>query len=91
MADQFTSEELFDLIQNRMAEILEIEKNQIQPSSSFSEDLGADSLALIEMVDALESYVRERSPGFFVDDEALEQIKTISDAIDFVLAKVEES
>ena len=45
---------VFELIRDQLADILEIEPSTITESSSFAEDLDADSLALIELVEALE-------------------------------------
>jgi acyl carrier protein len=79
---------VFDLIRDRLADILEIEPAAISESSSFADDLDADSLALIELVEALEEELGERSVGFRIDDEDLEDLKTVRDAVDYVLAKL---
>ena len=42
------------------------------------------SLALIELVEALEEELAERSVGFHIDDEDLEDLKTVRDAVDYV-------
>ena len=56
---------------------------------TFSDDLDADSLALIELVEALEEELGERSVGFRIDDEDLEDLKTVRDAVDYVVAKLD--
>ena len=43
--------EVFELVRDQLADILEIEPGSISESSSFAEDLDADSLALIELVE----------------------------------------
>jgi acyl carrier protein len=48
-------QEVFELIRDQLAEILEIEPSAISEGASFSDDLEADSLALIELVEALEA------------------------------------
>ncbi len=80
---------VFDLIREQLADILEIEPGSISEGSSFAEDLDADSLALIELVEALEEELSERSTGFRIDDEDLEDLKTVRDAVDYVSAKLE--
>ena len=80
---------VFELIRDRLADILEIEPNTIAEGASFSDDLDADSLALIELVEALEEELGERSVGFRIDDEDLEDLKTVRDAVDYVVAKLE--
>ena len=53
------------------------------------EDLDADSLALIELVEGLEEELGERTVGFRIDDEDLEDLRTVRDAVDYVYAKLE--
>ena len=83
--------QVFELIRDRLADILEIEPSTISEGASFSDDLDADSLALIELVEALEEELGERSVGFRIDDEDLEDLKTVRDAVDYVVAKLEAS
>ena len=82
---------VFALIRDRLADILEIEPDRITEAASFADDLDADSLALIELVEALEEELGERTVGFRIDDEDLEVLKTIRDAVDYVVAKLEAS
>ncbi len=84
-------DEVFTLVQEQLADILEIEPSTITEGSSFSEDLDADSLALIELVEALEEELSERASGFRIDDEDLEDLKTVRDAVDYVYAKLKAS
>jgi acyl carrier protein len=51
-------QEVFELIRDRLADILEIEPSAITEGASFSDDLEADSLALIELVEALEEELK---------------------------------
>ncbi|MDQ1375026.1 MAG: acyl carrier protein [Actinomycetota bacterium] len=80
---------VFELIRDRLADILEIEPGAIVEGASFSDDLAADSLALIELVEALEEELAERTVGFRIEDEDLEDLKTVRDAVDYVVAKLE--
>ena len=81
-------QEVFDLIREQLGDILEIEPDSISEGSSFADDLDADSLALIELVEALEEDLGERSVGFRIDDEDLVDLKTVRDAVDDVSAKL---
>jgi len=81
-------QEVFDLIREQLGDILEIDPATISEGSSFQEDLDADSLALIELVEGLEEELSERSVGFRIDDEDLEDLKTVRDAVDYVSAKL---
>lgn len=80
--------EVFELIRDRLADILEIDPGRIAEGDSFADDLDADSLALIELVEALEEELGERTVGFRIDDEDLEDLKTVRDAVDYVVGRL---
>ena len=82
-------QQVFELIRDQLADILEVEPSTISEGASFTEDLNADSLALIELVEARERELGERTVGFRIDDEDLEDLKTVRDAVDYVVAKLE--
>jgi acyl carrier protein len=79
---------VLNLVRDRLADILEIEPTAINEGDSFADDLDADSLALIELVEALEEELGDRHVGFRIEDEDLEDLKTVRDAIDYVVAKL---
>jgi acyl carrier protein len=79
---------VFELVRDRLADILEIEPSTISEGQSFADDLQADSLALIELVEALEEELAERTVGFRIEDEDLEDLKTVRDAVDYVYERV---
>ena len=81
-------QEVFELVRDRLADILETEPSGISEGNSFSDDLGADSLALIELVEELEEELGERSVGFRIENEDLEDLKTVRDAVDYVFEKL---
>ena len=80
-------DEIFEIVRDRLADILEIEPGTISEGQSFVDDLDADSLALIELVEALEEQLSDRIEGFRIDDEDLEDLKTVRDAVDYVLER----
>jgi acyl carrier protein len=82
---------IFAIVRDRLADILEIDPSGISEGQSFVDDLDADSLALIELVEGLEEELAERTVGFRIEDEDLEDLKTVRDAVDYVLAKVASS
>ncbi|MEN9643364.1 MAG: acyl carrier protein [Actinomycetota bacterium] len=82
---------VFEIVRANLADILEIDPAGITEGQSFTDDLDADSLALIELVEALEEELGERSVGFRIEDEDLVDLKTVRDAVDYVYAKVQES
>jgi acyl carrier protein len=83
-------QQVFELIRDRLADILEIDPSDIAEGASFAEDLSADSLALIELVEALEEELGGRDGGFRIDDEDLEDLRTVRDAVDYVVAKLQD-
>jgi acyl carrier protein len=81
-------DEVYRILRERLAEILEIDEARIKLESSFTEDLDADSLALIELVEALEEELGERTVGFSIDDEDLGDLRTVQEAVDYVVARL---
>jgi acyl carrier protein len=87
--DTLNRSDILEIVRNQLAEILEIEASVITESSSFADDLEADSLALIELVEALEEELSDKVAGFRIDDEDLEDLRTVRDAVDYVTAKLD--
>ncbi len=81
-------DEVYRILRERLAEILEIDEDRIKFESSFTQDLDADSLALIELVEALEEELGERTVGFSIDDEDLGDLRTVQEAVDYVVARL---
>ena len=79
---------VFEIVRANLADILEIDPATISEGQSFVDDLDADSLALIELVEALEEDLGERSVGFRIEDEDLVDLKTVRDAVDYVFDRV---
>ncbi|HEY1825049.1 MAG TPA: acyl carrier protein [Acidimicrobiales bacterium] len=77
-----------ELVRDQLAEILEKSPSDIPDNASFV-DLGADSLALIELVEALEENLATYAKGFHIDDEDLEGLSTVSDAVNYVALKLQ--
>ncbi|MCO5329519.1 MAG: phosphopantetheine-binding protein [Ilumatobacteraceae bacterium] len=80
-----------EIVKANLADILEIDPATITEGQSFVDDLDADSLALIELVEALEEELGERSVGFRIEDEDLVDLKTVRDAVDYVFERVKGS
>ena len=76
------------LVREQLAEILEKSPGEIAEDVPFT-DLGADSLALIELVEALEENLATHVAGFHIDDEDLENLLSVRDAVDYVSAKLQ--
>ncbi len=62
-----------------IVEQLGVDESQVDPSASFVEDLGADSLDIVELVMAFEEKFKIEIP-----DEDAEKIATVKDAVDYI-------
>lgn len=88
MSGSISREDVLGIVRNRLAEILEIEPAGIGEGDSFQDDLDADSLALIELVEAIEEELGERSIEIRIEDDDLEDLKTVRDAVDYVVGRL---
>ncbi len=64
---------------NVVADQLSVDAGEIRPESSFQDDLGADSLDLVELIMAMEEEFDVK-----IDDDAAQKIKTVQNAVDFI-------
>ncbi len=78
-----TAEEIEAKVKTLICEQLEVTEDQLAPNAAFVDDLKADSLAVVELVLALEQEFELEIP-----DEDTEKIRTVKDAIDYVAAQV---
>ncbi|MCH8273464.1 MAG: acyl carrier protein [Armatimonadetes bacterium] len=73
----------------RVKKIIEAElgrkEEEVTPSSSFTEDLGADSLDVVQVVMALEDEF-----GIDIPDEDVEAMRTVQNAVDYIKSKAGE-
>ena len=76
-----TRDEVFTLIQDHLADELDLAPERIGEGSRFREDLGADSLHLVALVQELED-----SYGVRIPDEEAAKILTVGQAVEFVVA-----
>ena len=79
---------VFAIVRDQLSEILEIDPGAISEGQSFVDDLDADSLALIELVEAVEEELADVVANFRIDDEDLQDLKTVRDAVDYVYGRV---
>jgi acyl carrier protein len=73
-------DEVLGLVRSHLSEELEVDAAEIAEGTRFKEDLDADSLDLYELVMELEDRY-----GISVSEERAAKIKTVGDAVDFVL------
>lgn len=80
--------DIVSIVCTQLASILEIDAASISENQSFAEDLDADSITLIELVDALEQEFSSSVPNFQFDDDELPGLKTVSDAVDYIVRTI---
>ncbi len=68
-----------DRVKEIIAKELEVEVKQLTPEAKFIEDLGADSLDIVELVMALEEEF-----GLDIPDEDADKLKTVGDAMNYL-------
>ncbi len=71
------------IIENQLG----VDADAITPKASFIDDLGADSLDLVELIMALEDEFKEEVPSLEISDEEAEGLATVGDAINFLKQK----
>ena len=76
-------EQVRDIIENQLG----VEADEIKLEASFIDDLGADSLDLVELIMSFEDEFKDAVPDLEISDEEAEGIATVQNAIDFLKAK----
>jgi acyl carrier protein len=75
--------EAFAKFTENAVEVLAVDPTQVTPEASFSDDLGADSLDLVELVMAL-----EETFNIEVGEDELKDINTVGQAFELIYAKL---
>lgn len=84
-----TPEEVFAIVRDAVVTVLEVDPATLSLGTRLVEDLRADSLALVEVVEIVEETLAPRAPaGFHIDDEDLDRLHTLGDAVDYALDRL---
>ena len=78
-----SSEDIYDKVKEIIVEQLGVAETSIAPEASFIDDLGADSLDIVELIMALEEEFDLEIP-----DADAEKIVTVSDVVDYIKENV---
>ena len=73
-----------DRIKHVVADRLGVDEDLVIPEASFTEDLNADSLDLVELIMALEEEFSEGDQAFQISDEDAEKIRTVQETVAFI-------
>jgi len=82
MADKTIDQRVKDIIVNQ----LNVNEEQVTPQASFLDDLGADSLDLVELIMAFEEEFKNEIKGEIPESEA-EKLTTVGQVVDYIKAK----
>ena len=84
-----SADEVLAVVQAAIATVLERDPSTVGRETRFKEDLEADSLALVEIVEIVEEELAPRArPGFHIEDEDLDALTTVGEAVDYAVARL---
>ncbi len=75
---------VFERVKKIVVEQLGADEKDVVPTASFVDDLGADSLDLVEMIMAMEEAFSTPNQKVEIPDEDAEKILTVQDAVDYI-------
>ena len=75
---------IFDKVKDIIVDQLGVEENEVKLESSFVDDLGADSLDVVELVMAIESEFEIE-----ISDEDYDKVSTVGDVVEYIRERVE--
>ena len=75
---------IFERLKKVVVERLGVEEDQVVPAASFTQDLNADSLEIIELAMSIEEEFSSSSHKVEIPDEDLEKMTIVQDAVDYL-------
>lgn len=82
MLETMTDQEIFDRVRKVTVAQLGVKEEEVVPNASFQEDLGADSLGVVELVMSF-----EEAFGVEIPDDDVNSLQTVQEAVDYLKAK----
>ena len=76
---------VFERVRKIVVEQLGVEENDVNPQTSFVDDLNADSLDLVELIMAMEEEFSKEGKTMEISDEDAEKIATVQDAVNYIV------
>jgi acyl carrier protein len=74
----------FERLKKIIVDQLGVEEKEVVPTAKFADDLGADSLDLVELIMAIEEHFSTPEQKVEIPDTEAEKILTVQDAIDYI-------
>ena len=75
---------IYDKLKKIIVDQLGVEESEVNPSAKFADDLGADSLDLVELIMAIEENFSTPEKKLEIPDTEAEKILTVQDAVDYI-------
>ena len=75
---------ILERLKRIIVEQLGVEDKEVVPSASFADDLGADSLDLVELIMSMEEEFSNPSQKIEIPDNDAENMLTVQDAVDYI-------
>lgn len=76
------------IVREQLAEILGVDPDTVAPETRLRDDLDADDFAVLDLVEAVEAEIGERSVGLAIADDELVDLVTVGDVIEIVVARL---
>ncbi len=78
---------VFERVRTIIVEQLGVEEGDVNPKTSFVDDLNADSLDLVELIMAMEEEFSKEGKGMEISDEDAEKLATVQDAVNYIVER----
>jgi acyl carrier protein len=75
---------IFERLKKIIVDQLGVEESEVKPSANFVDDLGADSLDLVELIMAIEEQFSTPEKKMEIPDTEAEKITTVQDAVNYI-------
>ena len=79
--------DVFEKVRSILVDMLGVKESEIKPETCIIEDLGADSLDIVRLIEALEDEYSKEGAVLSISDEDAENIETIQQVIDMLKSK----
>ena len=83
-----TADDVLALVREAVVTVMEVEPGTVTRATRFVEDLRADSLALVEIVEIVEERLAATSSRFRIDDADIDDLSTVGEAVDYAVARL---